>query len=119
MNVSKAFRESAHRAMDLALDHLEGLTDHSVFQPMTPEERAAILSQPLPHAGCAPNAILSMAQSQILSHPMGNGHPRFFGYVNSPPQPMGVLGDLLAAAMNPSCAGGDHAAIYLERCCVR
>jgi glutamate/tyrosine decarboxylase-like PLP-dependent enzyme len=119
MSVSKAFRESAHRAMDLALDHLEGLTDQPVFQPMTPEERAAILSQPLPHVGCAPNAILSMAQSQILTHPMGNGHPRFFGYVNSPPEPMGILGDLLAAAMNASCAGGDHAAIYLERCCVR
>jgi aromatic-L-amino-acid decarboxylase len=119
MSVSKAFRESAHRAMDLALDHLEGLTDQPVFQPMTLEEREAILSQPLPHAGCAPNAILSMAQAQILSHPMGNGHPRFFGFVNSPPQPMGVLGDLLAAAMNPSCAGGDHAAIYLERCVVR
>jgi aromatic-L-amino-acid/L-tryptophan decarboxylase len=119
MSVSKAFRESAHRAMDLALDHLAGVAEQPVFQPMTPEEREAILSQPLPHAGCAPNAILSMAQSQILTHPMGNGHPRFFGWVNSPPEPMGVLGDLLAAAMNPSCAGGDHGAIYLERCCVR
>lgn len=26
---------------------------------------------------------------------------------------------MLAAAMDPSCAGGDHAAIYLERCVVR
>jgi len=32
---------------------------------------------------------------------------------NSPPAPLGALGELLAAAMNPSCAGGDHAAIYL------
>jgi glutamate/tyrosine decarboxylase-like PLP-dependent enzyme len=28
---------------------------------------------------------------------------------------MGVLAELLAAAMNPSCAGGNHAAIYVER----
>ena len=28
---------------------------------------------------------------------------------------MGVFADALAAAMNPSCAGGNHAAIYLER----
>ena len=56
---------------------------------------------------------------RVLPHPMGNGHPRFFGWVNSPPAPIGVLGDFLAAAMNPSAAGGDHAAIYLERCCVR
>src|SRR5204863_520894 len=50
---------------------------------------------------------------------MGNGHPRFFGWVNSPPAPIGVLAEFLAAAMNPSCAGGDHAAIYLERGVIR
>jgi glutamate/tyrosine decarboxylase-like PLP-dependent enzyme len=50
---------------------------------------------------------------------MGNGHPRFFGWVNSPPFAIGALAELLAAALNPSCAGGDHAAIYLERAAVR
>src|SRR5262249_47429388 len=29
------------------------------------------------------------------------------------------LAELIAAGMNPSCAGGDHAAIYVERCAVR
>src|SRR5258708_34096700 len=28
---------------------------------------------------------------------------------------MGVCADALAAAMNPSCAGGNHAAIHVER----
>ena len=27
---------------------------------------------------------------------------------------MGIFADALAAAMNPSCAGGNHAAIYVE-----
>src|SRR5207302_2901662 len=35
--------------------------------------------------------------------------------VNSPPTIIGVFAQALAAAMNPSCAGGNHAAIYLER----
>src|SRR5262249_37898310 len=35
------------------------------------------------------------------------------------PAPMGILAELLAAALGPSCAGGDHAAIYLERAVVR
>jgi len=56
---------------------------------------------------------------RILPHPMGNGHPRFFGWVNSPPAMLAVITEILAAAMNPSCAGGDHAAIYLEHCVVR
>lgn len=28
---------------------------------------------------------------------------------------MGIFADALASAMNPSCAGGNHAAIYVER----
>jgi aromatic-L-amino-acid/L-tryptophan decarboxylase len=45
---------------------------------------------------------------------MGNSSPRFFAWVNSPPAPMGVLAELLAAAHDPSVAGGDHAATYVE-----
>jgi len=32
---------------------------------------------------------------------MGNGHPRFFGWVNSAPSAAGVLVAPIAAAMNP------------------
>jgi glutamate/tyrosine decarboxylase-like PLP-dependent enzyme len=32
---------------------------------------------------------------------------------------LAVITEVLAAAMNPSCAGGDHAAIYLEHCVIR
>jgi aromatic-L-amino-acid decarboxylase len=28
---------------------------------------------------------------------------------------MGIFAEALAAAMNPSCAGGNHAALYVER----
>ncbi len=113
------FRRLGYRAVDLAAAHLAGVRERPVFQPMTAEERRAVLEQALPEAGSSPEAILDTFARAILSHPMGNGHPRFFGWVNSPPAPMGVLAELLAAAMDPSCAGGDHAAIYLERCAVR
>jgi glutamate/tyrosine decarboxylase-like PLP-dependent enzyme len=50
---------------------------------------------------------------------MGNGHPAFFGWVNPPPSPAGVIASLTAAAMNPSVVGGDHADVHLERAVVR
>src|SRR5258708_3234919 len=56
---------------------------------------------------------------RILPYAMGNVHSRFFGWVNSPPAMLAVITEILAAAMNPSCAGGDHAAIYLEHCVIR
>jgi aromatic-L-amino-acid/L-tryptophan decarboxylase len=116
---SQAFRDSLQRAVDLAVEHLDGLADRPVFEPMTPAERSALMDQPLPEMGLAPDAILDLVRDRILAHPMGNGHPRFFGWINSAPAPMGIIGELIASAMDPSCAGGDHAAIYLERCCVR
>ena len=55
----------------------------------------------------------------VLPHAMGNGHPAFFGWVNSPPALAGVLASLVAAAMNPSVVSGDHADVHLERTVVR
>lgn len=114
-----AFRALAHRAVDLAADHLAAVPEGPVFCPMAPAERAALLRQPLPEDGDDPAALLTAVRDQVFTHPMGNGHPRFFGWVNSPPQPVGIVGDLLASALDPSCAGGDHAAIYLEHAVIR
>ena len=114
-----SLRVLAREAMDMALGHLAGVPQGPVYTPMTPDERRRLLDQPLPADGADPQAIFALFRDAVLPHPMGNGHPRFFGWVNSPPAPLGVLAELLAAAMNPSCAGGDHAAIYVERAAVR
>jgi aromatic-L-amino-acid decarboxylase len=115
----ETFRQLGYRAVDLAADHLAGIRDRPVFTPMVPAERLELLDQSLPLNGSAPGAILDRFEQAILPHPMGNGHPRFFGWVNTPPTPIGAIAELLASAMNPSCAGGDHAAIYVERAAVR
>jgi glutamate/tyrosine decarboxylase-like PLP-dependent enzyme len=113
------FRRLGYRAVDLAADYLAHTRERPVFTPMQPDERRALLEQPLPTAGTQADRLLDVVRDEIFVHPMGNGHPRFFGWVNSPPDPLGVLAELLAAALDPSCAGGDHAAIYVERCVVR
>jgi glutamate/tyrosine decarboxylase-like PLP-dependent enzyme len=113
------FRRLALRVVDLVTDHLYRIRERDVYRPMTPAQREALLAPALPAHGEPAEAILERARAGVLPHPMGNGHPRFFGWVNSPPAPLGVLADFLAAALNPSCAGGDHAAIYVERCAVR
>ena len=116
-NLNQAsFSRLGCRALDIIGDHLSGIHTRPVFQPMRPEQRAALLDQPLPEHGVAAEAILDQFCERVLPHPMGNGHPRFFAWVNSPPAPMGILAEVLAAGMDPSCAGGDHAAVYLERC---
>jgi glutamate/tyrosine decarboxylase-like PLP-dependent enzyme len=90
-----------------------------VFQRMHESERQALMNMPMPVASLSGDEILRLLGEQILPHPMGNGHPRFFGWVNSPPAMLAVITEILVAAMNPSCAGGDHAAIYPEHCVIR
>lgn len=113
------FRRLGHELVDLVTDYLGGMRERPVFRPMRPDERRALMDEPLGDAGRPPDEIVERFRAAVLPHAMGNGHPRFFGWVNSPPAPLGVLADFLAAAMNPSCAGGDHAAIYVERAAVR
>ena len=116
---AEAFRRAGHAAIDLAADYLGSMRDRPVFQPMTPEQRDLLMDAALPDQGAAVSEILDRFASDVMPFPLGNGHPRFYGWVNSSPSPVGILADLLAATMNPSCAGGDHAAIYIERAVVR
>ena len=113
------FRRLGHTLVDLVTDYLAGLPARPVFRPMRSAERATLLQEALGEAGVSPEAIVERFSTAVLPHAMGNGHPRFFGWVNSAPAPIGVLADFLAAAMDPSCAGGDHAAIYVERAAIR
>ncbi|MFI9270898.1 pyridoxal phosphate-dependent decarboxylase family protein [Kitasatospora sp. NPDC052896] len=113
------FRAAAHLAADLVADYLAAVPERPVWQPMDPAARRALLDAPLPRDGRGLAELVEAIGAGVLTAPMGNGHPRFFGWVNSAPAPAGVLATLAAAAMNPSSAGGDHADVHLERAVVR
>jgi glutamate/tyrosine decarboxylase-like PLP-dependent enzyme len=117
--LTEDFARAARLAAELAAGHLDGIQAGPVWRPMAEADRAWLRDQQLPDRGRPLEALLADIAAHVLPYPMGNGHPRFFGWVNSPPAPAGVLVEPIAAAMNPSCAGGDHAAIEVERCAVR
>src|SRR5262249_43927229 len=100
---------------DMISASLPSLPGGAVFRPCPPDLIGAFQDGPLPLAGEGVDALLDEFAANVASYPFGNGHPRFFGWVNSPPAVIGVFADALAAAMNPSCAGGNHAGIYVER----
>jgi aromatic-L-amino-acid/L-tryptophan decarboxylase len=112
-------RDLLPAAARAAAGHLEGLGARPVWRPTPEALRAELAAQPLPETGMDPEALLGYVAERVLAYPMGNGHPAFFGWVNAAPHPAGIAGALLAAAANPSSAGGDHADVYLERAVVR
>jgi aromatic-L-amino-acid decarboxylase len=114
-----AFRRAAHAAVDGVADYLAELPSRPVWQPLPDDLRERLLALPLPNRGTALEDLVATALRDVLPHAMGNGHPAFFGWVNPPPSPAGVIASLTAAAMNPSVVGGDHADVHLERAAVR
>jgi glutamate/tyrosine decarboxylase-like PLP-dependent enzyme len=108
-------RRVGYRVIDLIADYLDRLPDGPVFRPVPRDLAGRFLSMPAPVAGTDADGILDEFTDVVAPYPFGNGHPRFWGWVNSPPVAIGALAEALAAAMNPSCAGGNHAAIYVER----
>ena len=108
-------RRVGHRVVDLIAEHLSRLPAGPVFRPVPAELGDALVSAQLPERGESADAILDRFVEAIAPYPFGNGHPRFYGWVNSPPATIGVMVEALATAMNPSVAGGNHAAVWVER----
>lgn len=108
------FRRLGYRAVDIIAAQLAAVHAVPARQPVPDDLRQHLLHQPPPETPTDPAQVLETVAEQIMPYPMGNGSPRFFAWVNSPPAPLGVLADLLASALGSSVAGGDHAATYIE-----
>jgi aromatic-L-amino-acid/L-tryptophan decarboxylase len=103
----------------LAADHLGSVAHGPVWQPTGEQTRTWWAKADLPEHPVPAADLLADVRERVLRHPMGNGHPAFFGWVNSAPEPNALAGAWLAAAVNPSSAGGDHADVLVERTVVR
>ena len=112
-------RRVSHQVADMVADYLAGLPDGPVYQPPPADLVAAWRRAEWPDHGIPADTLLAEFAADIARYPFGNGHPRFAAWVNSPPHPLGVLAEALAAAMDPSVAGGNHAAVHLEHQVVR
>src|SRR3712207_1673339 len=102
-------RRLGHRVVDLVVAHVEGLRD---APPIRTGERAhldALLREPPPEAPGDVDAALDLLAHEVLAHMQHGDHPRFYARVPSPSNPVGALGDALAAGFNVfagSWAGG-------------
>ena len=110
---------ASQAAAEVAARHLAGIRNQPVWQPVPDDDRAWLSDQALPASGRSLIELVEDVRTRILPYPMGNGHPGFFGWVNSPPSPAGVVVAPLSFALNPSCAGGEHAGVLLEHTVVR
>lgn len=102
------FRALGHEVVDELADFLTTLPQRPVTTHEAPETiRRALGTGPLPDRGSPPGELLREAVRLLAEHSLFNGHPRFWGYITSSPTPIGILGDLVASAMNPNVGAWD------------
>ena len=110
-------RRLGRLAADCVAEHRARLVERPVFGKVGPD--AATFDIALPESGRPADEVIAFVREHVMPRPMGNSHPRFFGFINATADPLGTVADYMAAAMNPNCWGGDHAAVHVENRVVR
>ncbi|MDQ3288827.1 MAG: aspartate aminotransferase family protein [Pseudomonadota bacterium] len=106
------FRDLGHGLVDALADFLAGLPARPVTSDATPAGvRSLLPTGAIPEHGAPAERLLSDTTKLLIDHSLFNGHPRFFGYVTAGPAPMGVLAELLAAAINANVGGATLAPV--------
>ncbi len=109
----EAMRALGHRMVDDMLTYLQTVRERPVWQPV-PDRVKQNLKKPLPKGPQSPEDAYHDFVQDVLPYPLGNIHPRFWGWVMGNGTPFGVLAEMLAATMNPNLGGGNHVANEVE-----
>ncbi len=101
---AEEFRRIGHSLVDTIATFLASVRERPLMRDESPEALRALIGadQPIPAAGTPADELVASTARLLVEHSLFNAHPRFFGYITSPPAPIGILGDFLAAAMNPN-----------------
>ncbi len=98
------FRAIGHSLVDSIADFLRGLPAAPTATSLMPDSLRSVLGQrAMPEDGTDIARVIKEFSEKFFQHSTHNGSPRFFGYITSSAAPVGMLADLLAAAVNPNC----------------
>jgi len=108
------FRALAHQMTDDILTYQQTVRQRPAWQPV-PRRVERKFQARLPLRGQLEKDVYGEFKQFILPYPLGNIHPRFWGWVMGNGTPMGALSEMLAAGMNSNLGGGNHVANLVER----
>ncbi len=100
---AEEFRDAGHLLIDKIAGFLSSISDLPVTTSPTPGSLQAKLPNSLPISGSDPSTLIEECWQLLVKNSLFNGHPKFWGYITSSPAPVGMLGDLMASAINSNC----------------
>jgi len=97
------FRKVGHDLIDTIGQFNETIGDKKVTKGLKPVQIQNVLGKKsFPENGTEVSELMAQASEILFENSLFNGHPKFMGYITASPAPIGILGDLLASAVNPN-----------------
>ncbi|MGE5321826.1 MAG: pyridoxal phosphate-dependent decarboxylase family protein [Actinomycetota bacterium] len=117
----REFREAGHRVVDMLADYFEGIEQLPVFPDVEPRELYQLFDEPLPQGEERIIDVLRELKDKLLPYCTHVGHPGYMGLITPSPNPVGVLGDFMASALNQNLGAYTigPSAVAMERRTVR
>jgi len=109
----ETLRAALHRMGDAVVEEMRGARERAHWKPVPPEV-VARLRAPFDAQGVGLPAALDQALRDVVPYPTGNTHPRFWGWVMGSGAPTGVVGAMLASAIDANNWGTEQSAAHVE-----
>jgi aromatic-L-amino-acid decarboxylase len=93
-------RALGYRVIDMLVEHFETLPEKRVTRKADRASMEARLREDLPEGGTDPLALLDQVVRDVFENVMHLDHPRFFAFVPSPSNFVGVMAEALAAGFD-------------------
>ena len=113
------FRGLGHRLVDTLAAYLDELPREPVYRPLPAEVRRELEQMNVPAEGAAPEDVVETFLRLVLPYGRGQNHPCFAAFVDPAATKLSMLAAFASAVTNTSGAGGNYAAIYVERAVIR
>ena len=113
-----SLRAQGHAMLDDMFDHLAGLRDKPVWQPI-PEATRQSFDEPMPSQPTPVAEAHGRFMRDVLPYSVGNTHPRFMGWVHGAGTAEGMLAEMITAGLNANLGGRDQMPLEVERQVVR
>jgi len=118
---AEEFRRIGHRVVDRLAEYFETVDERRVFPEVDPAQLGRLLDEPVPREGKPADDLLHELEEKLFPFCTTTGNGGYMGLITASPLPIGVIGDLIASAINqnPGVYSIGPAATEMERRTVR
>ncbi len=113
------FRDLGYHLVDTLATYLDKLPQEPVYRPLPETVRRELEIMNVPANGVAAQEVIDDFMRLVLPYGRGQNHPCFAAFVDPAASKLSMLAAFASAVTNTSGAGGNYAAIYVERAAVR